>query len=79
MRRFVYAIELHMFKMTCNETAYPDSVWMELYIRGDVPIRYGETDKGTVNKNEVYWTSAACGDCTTFSNSTRPDYWPQER
>ena len=79
MRRFVYAIELHMFKMTCNETAYPDSVWMELYIRGDVPIRYGETDKGTVNKNEVYWTSAACGDCTTFSNSTRPDYWPSER
>ena len=79
LRKFVYAIDLHLFKMTCNETPYPDSVWLELYIRGEVPLRYGETEKGTVNKNEVYWTSPACGDCTTFSNSTRPDYWPPER
>lgn len=78
-RRMVEANEVQLYRRSCTETAYPDSVWLELHNAGNIPVRYGEDEKGNINKNEVYWTSAECADCRTFSNSTRPDFWPQGR
>lgn len=79
LRRMVYSNELQLYRRSCFEIAYPDSVWMDLFRAGDIPIRYSEDDKGNKKKNEVYWASAECADCRTFSNSTRPDFWPQGR
>lgn len=78
-RRMVEANEIQLYRRTCFETAYPDSVWMELFLSGMIPVRYGEDDRGNIKKNEVYWSTAECADCRTFSNSTRPDFWPEGR
>lgn len=78
-RRLVYARDLLMYAKTCEEVMYADSLWMELYFAGQVPIRYEVDDKGKIIKNQVYWSSPDCADCRTFSNSTRPDWWPEGR
>ena len=75
----MYARDLLMYAKTCEEVMYPDSLWMELYFAGQVPIRYEVDDKGKIIKNQVYWSSPDCADCRTFSNSTRPDWWPEGR
>ncbi len=78
-RRMVYATELQLFKRTCFETLYVDSLWREQYLAGNIPIRYEVGEKGNIVKNKVYWASAECADCRTYSNSTRPDFWPEGR
>ena len=78
-RKMVYAIELQLFKRTCFETMYPDSLWLDLFNSGELPIRYEYGEKGNIVANQVYWASAECADCRTYSNSTRPDWWPEGR
>ena len=36
-------------------------------------------EKGNPIKTQAYWTSEACTDCRVYSNSSRPDYWPEGR
>ena len=61
------------------KTMYPDSLWLDLFNSGELPIRYEYGEKGNIVANQVYWASAECADCRTYSNSTRPDWWPEGR
>lgn len=79
IRRFVYWQEHAIYSHLCSDETYPSDQWLDLYTSGVVPVRYGETEKGVVNKNEVYWASATCADCRLYSNATRPDFWPEGR
>ena len=78
-RKFIYSVDVMMYRMTCKETEYPRKEWANLQYSPVLPVRYKETDEGDLNTNVAYWTSSQCADCRLTSNSTRPDYWPQGR
>lgn len=78
-RKFIYSVDVMMYRMTCKETEYPRKEWPNLQYSPVLPVRYKETDEGDLNTNVAYWTSSQCADCRITSNSTRPDYWPQGR
>ena len=78
-RKFIYSVDVMMYRMTCKETEYPRKEWTNLQYSPVLPVRYKETDEGDLNTNVAYWTSSQCADCRITSNSTRPDYWPQGR
>ena len=89
VRIFYYSFEFNMFKRSCTETVYPkeetdsegnkDKIWLNLYLNGLRPIRYEYDDKGNPILNQAYWASEQCADCRVYSNSSRPDYWPEGR
>ena len=89
VRVFYYSSELNMYKRSCTDAVYPkeetDSegnkvkVWLGLYLSGLRPVRYEYKENGDPIKNQAYWTSESCIDCRVYSNSSRPDYWPEGR
>ena len=89
VRVFYYSSEFNMYKRSCAETVYPkeetdsegnkDKIWLSLYMKGMRPVRYEYDEKGNPIKTQAYWTSEACTDCRVYSNSSRPDYWPEGR
>ena len=89
VRVFYYSSELNMYKRSCTDAVYPkeetDSegnkvkVWVDLYMSGLRPVRYEYKENGDPIKNQAYWTSESCIDCRVYSNSSRPDFWPEGR
>lgn len=78
-RRMFYYRDIPLYKNKCSEALYPDLTPQDLFTSGMQPVRYGEKKDGEVNKSEVYWASAECTNCSFYSNSTRPDFWPEGR
>ena len=89
VRVFYYSSEMNMYKRNCYDEVYPKTerdeegnevkVWLELYLSGLKPVRYEYKENGDPIKNQAYWTSEACVDCRVYSNSSRPDFWPEGR
>ena len=46
---------------------------MNYHSQGYVPVFYSEVGE----KENVFWTVLQCADCRSYSNSTRPDFWPR--
>ena len=83
-RVFFSSTELQLYKRNCSDAVYPmeeegEKVWLGLYLSSMRPVRYEFDEKGRPIKNQVYWTSEECVDCRTFSNGSRPDFWPEGR
>lgn len=78
-RKFINGWEVMMFSVTCGEQPYPKAEWRDVASAGYLPVRYQETPEGDENRNAAYWTSRQCADCRAYSNSTRPDFWPEGR
>lgn len=74
--KFIYGWQVSFFSITCQETEYPKEQWKDVASALLRPVRYKETAEGDLNTNIAFWTSARCVDCRVYSNSTRPDFWP---
>lgn len=84
-RYFFEASDFKIFKRDCTDQVYMkesdegEKIWLGLYLSGLKPIRYEYDERGNAIKDQVYWSTGVCVDCRTFSNSSRPDFWPQGR
>ena len=84
-RRAMYsAQQLMMYSdVSCEMEQHKEIVdgtnqWLSLYMNGYLVVDYALNDKGEYIKSEAMWAPKRCVDCRTFSNSTRPDFWPYE-
>ncbi len=77
-RKFIYAWQVSFFSITCQEAEYPKEQWKDVASALLWPVRYKETPEGDLNTNIAFWTSRKCVDCRVYSNSTRPDFWPNK-
>lgn len=67
-----------LFWIVCNRQLVPRTaedgalLWPQFFYNGYRPHVYN--DNGI-----TYWALEKCTDCRSYSNSTRPDFWPEER
>ena len=76
-RVFIDWSEIKFFSTGCslNLIDAGDKIMMTNYYRqGYVPVSYSEA---LGEKVKAFWTVLQCADCRSYSNSTKPDFWPR--
>ncbi len=70
MRKFIDWKDVDLYRPGCSMVQF-EGVWDEKYQQG---YRVFAIDAGF-----PWWSMHRCVDCRTYSNSTRPDFWPDVR
>ena len=76
-RVFIDWSEIKFFSTGCflNLIDAGDKIMMTNYhCQGYVPVFYSEAHG---EKEKVFWTVLQCADCRSYSNSSRPEFWPK--
>ena len=76
-RVFIDWSEIKFFSTGCslNLIDAGDKIMMTNYYRQRyVPVSYSEA---LGEKVKAFWTVLQCADCRSYSNSTKPDFWPR--
>lgn len=76
-RVFIDWSEIKFFSTGCslNLIDAGDKIMMTNYYRqGYVPVSYSEA---LGEKVKAFWTVLQCADCRSYSNSSRPEFWPR--
>lgn len=83
LRKFIDWTPVKVFKTDCiakllpkkdpESTSNSNTIWNSHYNSGYRPISYPEENI----TEEAYWAMNKCTDCRTYSNSTKPDFWPR--
>lgn len=75
-RAFIDWSEIDFFSTSCSLHIIEVTkkiMMMNYHRQGYVPVFYSEVGE----KENVFWTVLQCADCRSYSNSTRPDFWPR--
>ena len=68
MRKFIDWKDVKFFKTDCKYLMVLDNYY---YYKQDFRPAFRVEDVG------IYWSKTKCLDCRSYSNSTRPDFWPR--
>ncbi len=75
-RAFIDWSEIDFFSTSCSLhiiEAKKKIMMMNYHRQGYVPVFYSEVGE----KENVFWTVLQCADCRSYSNSSRPEFWPR--
>lgn len=75
-RAFIDWSEIDFFSTSCSLHIIEVTkkiMMMNYHRQGYVPVFYSEVGE----KENVFWTVLQCADCRSYSNSTKPDFWPR--
>ena len=53
--------------------------WNAYYNEGYRPVRYPDKQDPSKQKPAAYWAMEKCTNCKSYSNGSRPDFWPSDR